>query len=68
MTKNSFLAEATFKRGYIGSRQENSLKGLQKKPLYLSASVIQIDLKIKHHWKPLQRHIHNPVKHSRWRK
>ena len=27
---------------------------------------IQIDLKMKHHWKPLQKHIQNPVKHPRW--
>ena len=29
---------------------------------------IQIDLNMKHHWKPLQKHIQNPVKHPRWRK
>ena len=28
---------------------------------------IQIDLKMKHPWKPLQKHIQNPVKHPRWR-
>ena len=29
---------------------------------------IQIDLKMKHHWKPLQKHILNPVTRPRWRK
>ena len=28
---------------------------------------IQIDLKIKHPWKPLQKYIQNAVKHPRWR-
>ena len=28
---------------------------------------IQIDLKMKHSWKPLQKHIQNPVKHPKWR-
>ena len=28
---------------------------------------IQIDLKMKLPWKPLQKHIQNPVKHPRWR-
>ena len=28
---------------------------------------IQIDLKMKLPWKPLRKHIQNPVKHPRWR-
>ena len=28
---------------------------------------IQIDLKMKHPWKPFQEHIQNAIKHPRWR-